>query len=100
MTVFANEVINNGVQTVNNGVQVANNVANKISEGAEILSDALGVSSIIIFAIGLYLAIKLGKKVLSAILIVVALIFACMFFFGKDAVNEVWIWFSNTLGLG
>ena len=54
-----------------------------------IIADTFGISSIVVLLIGLYLGIKVGKKVVSAILIVVALACACMFFFGKEPIQEL-----------
>ena len=75
--------------TVDNGVNMVSNAASAIMDKATIIADTFGISSIVVLLIGLYLGIKVGKKVVSAILIVVAVACACMFFFGKEPIQEL-----------
>ena len=98
MTVFAaSNVVDN---VVNSDVgRVAGQAVDAVTKQADVIANMLGVSSVIVLAVGLWLALKVGKKAVSAVLFVIAVILACIFFFGREPVYQAWSWFASMLGM-
>ena len=92
MNVFA-------ASTVNNVVNQASQIGDKVMAQANVIANFLGVSSGIVLIVALYLMFKVGKKAVSTVLFVIAIILACIFFFGKEPVYQFWAWLSSMLGL-
>ena len=97
MEVFASSVASNVAN--GNAGRMASQVVDTVTRQADVIANMLGVSSALVLVVAVWLMVKVGKKAVSAILFVIAIILACIFFFGKDAVYQVWSWFANMLGM-
>lgn len=67
----------------------AEEVVSGLAESAKALVTGAGISSLVWVILALYFGLKVGKKVLSAVFTVIALVCICVYFFGEEPVRQV-----------